>query len=115
MKVEYLVDPNEAEDAADHYLREFRKRGVSEGSDLSLVVHITGIEKSKLAAVEADVLRLYECAHVERGERGMIFKKATLAAYLKPIRFERQYLLKAARALYRLILDHEVTVEIKLA
>jgi len=114
VEAEHLADPNEAEHAADHYMAEFRSHGVAEGDSLNLVVYVSGVQKLKLGAVESDVTRLYDCSHVERGERGLVFKKATLTAHLKPMKFERGNLVKAARALYRLILDHEVTVEIKL-
>lgn len=114
MKAEYLADPNEAEQAADHYMTEFLARGAVVGDSLNLVVHVSGIQKPKLTAVESEVLRLYDCAHVERGERGFFLKKATLTAHLKPVPFDRINLLKAARALYRLILDHEVSVDITL-
>ena len=114
MKYEYLSDPNEAEDAADYYTGEFRKRGVADDEPLRLVVYVSRIPKAKLAAVEADVRRLYDCASVEHGERGLVFKKATLTARLQPLRFERPQLVNAARALYRLMLDHGVAVEITL-
>lgn len=76
---------------------------------------MTRIPLEKLNTVESKVVQLFDCASIERGETGILFKKAKLAAYLRPVSFERENLLRAARALYRVILEEEVTVEIRSA
>lgn len=115
MAAEFLADPNEDQMAADFYMEKFRKEGTPEGGELSLAVFVTMVPAEKLNAVEASVRSLYECSRIERGESGFIFKKPKITAILKPIKFERDELLKAARALYRIILEHEVTVRIERA
>jgi hypothetical protein len=109
---EFLADPNEDQEAADFFMAKFRKEGIRPGGPLSLVVRVTKIPTEKLEAVEAAVRKLYDSEHVERGRTGFLIKKARLAVYLRPVALERPNLLKVARAMYRLILDHGVTVEI---
>jgi hypothetical protein len=112
MAADFLTDPNEDQEAADFYMKKFQQEGALEGSALNLVVRVTKIPSSKLNAVESKILKLYDCSRIERGESGFLFKKASITAYLHPIKFERNNLLLAARALYRLILEDGVTVEI---
>jgi len=113
MAAQFLADPNEDQEAADFYLEKFGKEGVEMGGPLHLVVRVSKIPLEKLNAVEAKLNAFYDCARLERGQSGLIFKKPTVAAYLEPGKLERDYLLGAARSLYRLILEEDVAVEIE--
>jgi hypothetical protein len=110
---EFLADPNEAEDAADHYMKKFGSTGAHAGQSISLVINVTQIPPEKLNKVERRVRELYDCIRVEPSKTGLIFKKPSLRAYLTPMAFERSNLVAAARALYRLILDEDVTVSLE--
>jgi hypothetical protein len=104
---EYLADPNEDQEAADFYLAKLLSEGANAGSRVSLVVRVSRIQPEDLASVEARVRELYDCARVEReGDDALL-------AYLKPVKLERENLLKACRAMFRIILDEGVTVEIE--
>lgn len=115
MTAEFLAEPDEAEHAADHYMKEFEAKGVRIGQPVSLVVNVSQIQPEKMFRVEHRIRELYDCVKLEKGKTGFIFKKPSIRAHLSPIRFERANLLSAAKSLYRLILDEEVTVSIEKA
>ena len=115
MPYEFLADPNEAEEAADFHVKQFLDEGFKAGAILHLIVIVAGIPFEKMAAVESRFLELFDCSFVERGKSGLFVKKGKIVGHLKPMEFQRDNLVKAAHALYRLILDEDVSVEIKSA
>lgn len=115
MTAEFLADPDEAEHAADYYMKEFEAKGALIGQPVSLVVNVSQIPPEKMSRVEHRICELYDCIRLEKGKTGFIFKKPSIRAYLKPMHFERANLLAAAESLYRLILDEEVIVSIEKA
>jgi len=94
-------------------MKEFGSMGALPGQPVSLVVNVTKIPPEKLNKVEHRIRELYDCVRLEKGETGLIFKKPSIRAYLSPMPFERSSLVVAAKSLYRLILDEDVTVSIE--
>jgi hypothetical protein len=111
-KSEFLADPNEDEEAAEYYLKKFRSEGVSDGEELRLLVTVSKIPGEKIGQVSTHVRKLYQCKSVEIDETGVFVKKKRLKAFLQPLPLAKGNLLSVSRALYRLVLDHGVAVEV---
>ena len=114
MDAKYLASPDEAEQAADYYMKHFAQFGAVVGHPITLVVEVSKIKPKKLATVENAVRMLYDCAQVERKAHG-IFKRVNLRAVLRPMAFDRGNMLVAAKSLYSLILEEDVAVAIAVA
>ncbi|MFC5576661.1 hypothetical protein ACFPOA_01365 [Lysobacter niabensis] len=114
MAEEYLAEPDEADQAADYYMKQFASEGAAIGQPIELVVDVSKIPPEKLSDIERRVRELYQCTRVEHGKAGF-FKKPSLRAFLQPMPFDRANMLSSASSLYRLILDEDVTVSIEKA
>ena len=108
LKNPYLLDENEREHAADHYLSELGNGNILE---LKLVVgpyknkalneSISSYVKSKLEVAEIDI--------IEKG----FFKKTTFIFSLGENKITHEYMLGISNVIYDLILAFDVTVELK--
>jgi hypothetical protein len=111
---EYIAEPDEAENAADFHLQQFAVEGASLGNPIDLVLNVSGIPQDKLNAVERRTRELCQCTRIEHRKAGL-FRKASFRAFLLPMAFSRDNMLSCSKALYRLILEHEVTVSLEKA
>lgn len=106
---EYLAEPDEADKAADMHLSQFLREGHPDGEPIDLVVNVSGIPAENVAAVETRVRELFHLSRLEHRKAGL-FRKPSFRAYLLPMPLDRSSMLSCSTALYRLIIEQQVTV-----
>ena len=114
MVEEYIAEPDEADKAADFHVKQFLAEGGVLGSPISLVVNVSGIPEQKVTLVERRARELYQCSRIDHRKAGFL-RKPSFRAFLLPMEFNRASMLSCSTSLYRIIIEHEVTVSLEKA